>query len=118
MHHRSARTRRADDEIGRALFEQFDKAPGDQRGFIAITGIERRLAATSLPFIKFNFATSAAQNFDRAGADAAPHLIDYTGYEQANLNRGLRILDCRWLIAFVHRCLPTTTCLARMPKST
>src|SRR5262245_47890563 len=103
MHHRSARTRRADDEIGRALFEQFNEAPRDQRGFITVTSVEGRLAATSLPFIKFNFATSPAQNLDRAGADAAPHLIDNTGYEQANLNRGLRILDCRLLIAFAHR---------------
>src|ERR1043166_5887072 len=109
MHHRSARTRRAHDEIGRALFEYLNKAAGDAHGFIPITGIESRLAATSLPFIKFNFTTGTAQDFDRADADTAPHLIDDTGNEQADLNCRLRLLDCRLTIAFVHR---------RMPKST
>jgi hypothetical protein len=37
------------------------------------------LATARLPLVKLDFATRAAQNFDRTRADAAPHLIDNAG---------------------------------------
>ena len=63
--------------------------------FGAIAGIECRLAATGLTLVKFDFATGPAQDLDRAGADAAPHLINDAGNEQADLDGRSALVVCR-----------------------
>src|SRR5262245_35399680 len=68
FHHRSARTRRADDSLGIAFLEDLNKTPGEFLCFSAISGVKSRLPAAGLAFVKDNFATRAAQNLDRAGA--------------------------------------------------
>jgi hypothetical protein len=96
MHHRGAGARRADDRVGFALFENFDKTSRYRSRFVEITGVESRLRATRLAFVKLNLTTNAPQHLDTAHADASPHLIDQTRYEKRNPHE---IANCQLPIA-------------------
>src|SRR5215831_9035309 len=109
MDHRRARPRGADNEFRFAFFVQFNESFGHAPRLSTITGIKGRLAATGLPFIKFDLATRAAQHIHRRSADAAPHLIDDAGYKQTHLDCQLPIADCRLKFWINHKPSPGGT---------
>jgi hypothetical protein len=51
---------------------------------VRVTGIERRLLAACLALVKYNFATRAPQNLNRAQADTRTKLINQTGNKKSN----------------------------------
>jgi hypothetical protein len=81
MHHRRARSRRADNRISLAVFVDTNKPLGYFARFLPVTSIESRLRTTSLTVVKLNFATNPAENFNTTRANTAPELVDETGYE-------------------------------------
>lgn len=86
MDHRRARSGWTDDRVGFAGFENFNESFRNLPRFVAITGIERRLAAARLAVVKLNFTTSAPQHGNGTRADAAPKLIDQARDEEGNLH--------------------------------
>ena len=68
LDHRRAGARRTNYRVGVRLLEDLDKAFGEFLCFLSVTGIERRLAAAGLPFVKDNLASDTTQNLDRAYA--------------------------------------------------
>src|SRR5205809_383068 len=82
MHHRCTRTGRANDCFRLALLAYAYETLRQSAGLRSVAGIESRLAAAGLPFIKFDRAAYATQHFYRARAHRWPHLIDHACYEQ------------------------------------
>jgi hypothetical protein len=99
MDHRRAGAGRADDRLRVARFKHLDELFRHSPRFVAITGIERRLPAARLTIVELNFTTRAAEHFDAARPDAAPHLV----YQARNKQRDLHsIVDCRLSISGCH----------------
>src|SRR5437870_7316203 len=102
MHHRRARSGRADNRIGLALFAQFYKSLGYPTCFVSVTCIESRLTTAGLPLVELDRAACSLEHLDRTRADAAPHLIHKTGHEQTDLDCRFAIADCRFEIPINH----------------
>jgi hypothetical protein len=94
MDHGSARSRRTDDCLCPALFEDLDEPLGNLPRFYTITCIERRLPTTRLALVKLNLAACPPQHRDTARSDVAPQLINETGDEERNEH----IVDFRFSI--------------------
>jgi hypothetical protein len=78
--------------------EDIEKVTGHLLSFIAVPGIERRLAAAGLCFRKAHFHTALLEESNRSYTDIGVQQIYHTGYEESDA--------ATWFVSFKrHRCV-------------
>ena len=75
------------DHHGFGLVQTLEDRPGDRAGFVPVTGVERRLAATGEFLRAFDLVTEPFENLHHADADAREHQVHEAGDEQSDGHR-------------------------------
>src|SRR5204863_8704205 len=85
--HGGARSRRTDDRVGAARFEDLDQPPRERPRLVTVPSVERRVPATGLALVELYGAPRPPQHLDGADGRRRPELVRQTGHEQRYAHR-------------------------------